>query len=152
MQTQISASMRGGGSTVISVDRAPLLPVTIGRQGENEFRSVAVDVSAWLALWPGGTISLVYERPDGMLYPVTTNGTASPVVWRPTAADTAVAGAGRLEVRLLQGDVIGKSCVIRTMVQPGLGAVGAAPVPRPDWVDDVLAAASGGGTARGAVL
>lgn len=123
---------------IINVNNTPLQPVCIGRRGEHDFREIAIDVSTWLAVWPEGKISVIYRRPDGELYPVIVNATESPIMWRPTAADTAVAGIGQLEARIQIGDVLGKSCTIPGKVLPALGTPGNAPAaPSPDWTQTV---------------
>lgn len=123
---------------IINGNNPPLQPVSIGRMGENEFRAVEIDVSAWLAAWPEGRVSVVYRRPDGELYPVIVNATASPVTWKPTATDTAVPGIGKLEARVQIGDVLGKSCTIPVKVLPALSTPGEVPAaPAPDWTQTV---------------
>lgn len=123
---------------VININSPPLGAVPIGRVGEHDFRAIEIDVSAWLAAWPEGRVSVIYRRPDGELYPVIVNATASPVMWRPTATDTAVAGIGQLEARIQIGDVLGKSCTIPVKALPALGTPGDVPAaPAPDWTQTV---------------
>lgn len=128
---------------VININNPPLGAVPIGRVGENDFREIAIDVSAWLAAWPEGKISVIYRRPDGELYPVIVNATASPVMWRPTATDTAAAGIGQLEARIQIGDVLGKSCTIPVKALPALGTPGDVPETTiPDWAQQIIDAAN----------
>lgn len=128
---------------IININNPPLHAVEISRQGENAFREIVIDVSAWLADYPDGKISVIYCRPDGELYPVIVNATESPIVWRPTATDTASAGKGAIEVRIQIGDVIGKSCTIAAKVLGALGAPGDTPeAPEPDWAQEVIDAAN----------
>ena len=123
---------------IININNPPLHAVAISRQGENEFRAIEIDVSAWLAEYPDGKISVIYCRPDGELYPVIVNAAESPIIWRPTATDTAAAGKGAIEVRIQIGDVLGKSCTIEANVLGALGAPGDTPAaPAPDWAQQV---------------
>lgn len=123
---------------IININNPPLHAVEISRQGENAFREIEIDVSARLAEYPDGKISVIYFRPDGELYPAIVNATESPIVWRPTATDTAVSGVGAIEVRVQIGDVLGKSCKIAAKVLGALGAPGEAPAaPAPDWTRTV---------------
>lgn len=123
---------------IININNPPLHAVEISRQGENEFREIVIDVSSWLAEWPDGKISVIYSRPDGELYPVIVNAAESPIIWRPTATDTAVSGVGAIEVRIQIGDVLGKSCTIAAKVLGALGAPGGTPAaPAPDWAQTV---------------
>lgn len=128
---------------VININNPPLGAVPIGRVGENDFRAIEIDVSTWLTAWPEGKISVIYRRPDGELYPVIVNATASPVTWRPTATDTAAAGNGQLEARIQIGDVLGKSCTIPVKVADALGNAGETPAtPAPDWAQTVADSAA----------
>lgn len=110
----------------------PPSTLKLGRKGENEFRTIEFDVAPWLADYPNGSISVVYMRPDGVVYPpevTTTNGVTS---WVITSVDTAAAGAGYAEIRLIDGDVVGKSARINTMVYLAINGTEVAP-PAPDW-------------------
>lgn len=123
---------------IININNPPLHAVAISRKGENEFREIVIDVSSWLSEYPDGKISVIYCRPDGELYPVIVNAAESPIIWRPTATDTAVSGVGAIEVRIQIGDVLGKSCMIRANVLGALGAPGVTPAaPAPDWAQTV---------------
>lgn len=44
----------------------------LGRAGENGATRITVDVAAWAAEYPSGTGALIYKRPDGQVYPLTT--------------------------------------------------------------------------------
>ena len=124
---------------IININNPPLHAVEISRQGENEFREIVIDVSSWLAEYPDGKISVIYCRPDGELYPVIVNAAESPIIWRPTATDTAAAGKGAIEVRIQIGDVLGKSCTIAAKVLGALGVPGDTPAaPAPDWAQQVI--------------
>ena len=110
----------------------PPQQLKLGRKGENEFRTIEFDVAPWLADYPNGSISVVYMRPDGVVYPPevsTANGVTS---WVITSIDTAAAGAGYAEIRLIDGDVVGKSARINTMVYLAVNGTEIAP-PAPDW-------------------
>ena len=123
---------------IININNPPLHAVEISRQGENEFREIVIDVSSWVAEYPDGKISVIYCRPDGELYPVIVNASESPIIWRPTAIDTAAAGKGAIEVRIQIGDALGKSCTIAAKVRGALGAPGDTPAaPAPDWAQTV---------------
>lgn len=122
----------------ININNPPVRTIPIGRMGENNFREIMIDVSSWLTEYPNGKISVIYRRPDGELYPVVVNARESPIVWRPTATDTAVPGAGAIEARVQVGDMLGKSCTIPTKALPALGAPGDIPAtPAPDWTQTV---------------
>ena len=94
---------------IINICNPPLGYVEIGRTGENKYRELGIDVAAWLAELPGSTVSVVFRRPDGQVYPVIVSSTDPITVWRPNSADLAVPGTGMLEARLYLDDVIRKS-------------------------------------------
>ena len=62
--------------------------VVIGRAGENVFRTIQVDVSAWLSDYPDCQITAVFRRPDGVGYAVPLERWGESVVWKPTETDT----------------------------------------------------------------
>jgi len=118
----------------IDIDKAQSGNVLIGRQGEHDFSRIHFVMGQWAVQYPTGSVSVVYERPDGETYPVVTEGRASGVVWQPSLADLSVAGAGRLECRITTETGLGKSATVPVSVAPAIGAVGAVPIaPIPDW-------------------
>ena len=47
----------------INICNPPIGYVEIGRMGENLYRELNIDVSAWLAELPGASVSVVFSRP-----------------------------------------------------------------------------------------
>lgn len=122
--------------------------IIVGRVGENAYRTHKFDVSPWLEEYPDGTVSIVYKRPDGQMRPVVVGGTSSPIQWTPDAADTAVPGVGQIELRLLDGETVGKTHIITAYVEQSIGGTGPVPPPpAPDWAEDVIKAAEKAETA-----
>lgn len=80
----------------ISITDLPTSRISLGRVGENEFTQIEIDVSEWLTAYPGGLCSVIFSRPDGQIYPVVENATASPITWLPTNTDLSVAGRGQI--------------------------------------------------------
>ena len=116
----------------INICNPPIGYVEIGRMGENLYRELNIDVSAWLAELPGASVSVVFRRPDGQVYPVIVNSSEQVIAWLPNSSDLAVPGTGMLEVRLYLDDVICKSAVINTATSRALGApVAPPPAPAP---------------------
>lgn len=62
------------------------------------------------------------------------------ITWSPSATDTLVAGVGRLEIRVVVGDVIGKSVRVLTLVEEAIEDVGGSPPdpPAQEWLNKVL--------------
>ena len=118
--------------------------IYLGRQGENLARTVEIDVGAMLDAYPGASIGLVFQRAgETELYIGATTLDGTVLSWPISAAVTANAGRGKIEVRAMLGDVLAKSVTAPTQVDVSLsGAGGTPPDPEEDWIDDVLQAAS----------
>lgn len=118
--------------------------IYLGRQGENLARTVEIDVGAMLDAYPGASIGLVFQRAgETELYIGATTLGGTVLSWPISAAVTATAGRGKIEVRAMLGDVLAKSVTAPTQVDVSLSGAGSTPPdPEEDWIDDVLQAAS----------
>lgn len=118
--------------------------IYLGRQGENLARTVEIDVGAMLEAYPGASIGLVFQRAgETELYIGATTLVGTVLSWPISAAVTANAGRGKIEVRAMLGDVLAKSVTASTQVDASLSGGGSTPPdPEEDWIDDVLQAAS----------
>lgn len=126
-------------ATIIDFDAVPAGVVQIGRQGEYDFREVVFHMASWVAGYPGGRVTIIFERPDGTTYPVVTAASPTNVTWNLSAADLSVAGTGRIEARLSTDLGLGKSAVIPVSVAPSITDVGVTPQnPVPDWTYTVV--------------
>jgi hypothetical protein len=125
------------------IDLTKASTVYIGRRGEHHFRSIEFDVSSLIGDdYPGASLQAIYKRPDGTTYPVVTSYSAGVLIWSPSAADTIDAGVGQLEIRVVFGDVVGKSVKVITIVEEAL-VDGIATPPEPpaqEWLNQVLSA------------
>lgn len=131
----------------INASSSGILP--LGHQGENLARAIAFPRAAgWAAEFGGGTYSLWHQRPgESTQYPAVLEMQGDVPVWVVSAADTAIpsdAGQyGRAELRLVQGDVVVKSCVYSTMIAASLtGAETDPPEPAEDWTNRIVQAAA----------
>lgn len=125
------------------IDLTKKITVFIGRKGEHHYRQIEFDVSSLLMdEYPSSALYAFYKRPDGITYPVVTNYIDGILTWSPSATETASIGVGRLEIRVVNGEVIGKSVNILTIVEPALDDGGSAPPdpPAQEWVNQVLMA------------
>lgn len=94
------------------IKRLPL--IYLGRQGENLARTVEIDVGAMLEAYPGASIGLVFQRAgETELYIGATTLGGTVLSWPISAAVTANAGRGKIEVRAMLGDVLAKSVTAR---------------------------------------
>ena len=125
------------------IDLTKAATVFIGRQGENHFRNLEFDVSSLLGdEYPGGTLTAIYKRPDGVAYPVVTSYADGVLTWSPSSTETEIVGVGQLEIRVTHEDVVGKSVRVLTIVEEAL-ADGIAEPPEPpaqEWLNQVLTA------------
>jgi hypothetical protein len=125
------------------IDLTKAATVFIGRRGEHHFRKIEFDVSSLLGdEYSSASLSAIYKRPDGIAYPVVTSYSNGVLTWSPNSADTELAGVGRLEIRVVQGDVVGKSVRILTIVEEALadGIVEPPEPPAQEWLNQVLSA------------
>ena len=118
--------------------------IPIGIQTESGVESVGFDVKPWLDEFDGLTLSIWPTRPgENAAYPAADTELIGTVLyWRPNAADTAIEGAGKVEVLGVTGDRRKLSGWCDTMVRPtSLATTTEAPEAARPWVDEVLDAA-----------
>ena len=122
-----------------------LAGIDLGRQGENLARTVEIDVSALLSRWPEAIISLLVKRKqDAEPYVANAHVVDGVLYWPITAADTASAGDGKVELRAVCGEVLAKSATGSTRVTASLtGNEAEPPEAAQGWVDQVIAAGGG---------
>lgn len=127
------------------IDVSKANTIFIGRRGEHHFRNIEFDVSSLLAgSHSGESLHAIYKRPDGETYPVVTSYSNGVLTWSPSAADTDIAGVGKLEIRVVDGEVVGKSARVLTVVEDALadGSISPPDPPAQEWLNKVLAALS----------
>lgn len=127
------------------IDVSKANTIFIGRRGEHHFRNIEFDVSSLIAgVHSGESLHAIYKRPDGETYPVVTPYSNGVLTWSPSAADTDVAGVGKLEIRVMDGEVVGKSARVLTVVEDALadGSISPPDPPAQEWLNKVLAALS----------
>ena len=122
---------------VIYVDKPPI-KISIGRQGENNFRLISFNWDKWKTLFPNGTVSIYFQRPDmTVCYPIVSGVPTSPIAWYPDLTATSVAGEGKLVVKLMDNDVIAKSVTICTGTAVSPDFTGTPPDAWTDWLSEV---------------
>lgn len=117
-----------------------LSSIDLGRQGENLARTVEIDVSTYLEKWPGAEISLLVKRKnDANPYIADTHIEDGILYWPITAAETEMAGDGKIELRVICGNVLAKSATGNIRVVASMtGIEGEVPEPAQSWVNQVL--------------
>lgn len=119
-----------------------IMNVDLGVQGENLARTIEFDVDTFLQKWPDAKISLLVKRKrDTQPYVAVTNLKNNALYWPVTAADTEYAGEGKLEIRVISGDVVAKSATGKFTVQASMaGSEAETPEASQGWVNQVLTA------------
>lgn len=119
--------------------------LSLGREGENQARSIRFDISHWVKDFGPGVVELVHQRSgDPYPYPVVVTQTGNEVLWNITATDTAMVGLGRCELQFYLGGVLAKSENWFTKVFDSISASGdVIPDPEVSWVTEVIQAGAG---------
>jgi hypothetical protein len=118
--------------------------IHLGKQGENSAKLIYfAEPSLWQKVFGEGRCELIHQRcGDAAPYPIALKGEGENVYWEVSAADTAIPGNGKCELRYIVGDTVVKSTVWVTTVLPSLEeATAEVPEPSKSWVDQVLKAA-----------
>lgn len=113
--------------------------IPVGKQGENNATAIEFCCKTWLEMWPGATLALAVQPPTGDAYPAVVERDGNICRWVITAADTAVPGIGKCELRVLDGEVVKKSVTFQTYIAESFTVDGEAPDPVADWIEDAQA-------------
>lgn len=115
--------------------------IPIGRVGENNYREISVDCSAWLEDYPGGSLSLIFRRADGSVYlPMGVSIASGVLTWIPSDVDVNIVGIGAAQIQLTENDVIALSSIAPIQVCDGLTDVSDVPTPEESWLEEMIAA------------
>lgn len=111
--------------------------IPFGRVGENDYTTIAFDISSWQQNYTIDTVVLLIQRHgDTEAYPVLVDIQDNYAVHTLNATDMAKLGNGKCQLRMRSGDVIGKSRVYNTIclvsLDPGEDPP---PAPVPGWLD-----------------
>lgn len=121
-----------------------LTKLNLGRQGENKARVVEIDVSAWLAEFPGASIGILVRRPNEKdFYPVDAKTKDNVTRWTINRSDVAVSGEGEAQIILTNSDDVElRSRVVATQIDKSMsGTETDAPPPQDTFVSKVILAA-----------
>lgn len=95
----------------------------LGVKGENNARTIEIDVNAWYIMYPNATFSILHKRQgDETKYPTgaTFDRDTGIISWMPSGADTFYAGLGVAEIRMTEGTVIKKTRDVQTVTAESL--------------------------------
>ena len=111
--------------------------VTLGYQGENEYKRVAFDISDWIRTeGAGGDVLLFFKRPgETAPYPCDIEVNENIVYWTITAAETNIVGVGEAELQYRINSTIVKSKTIAFRIKESLTDVEDV---QSTWVEKVL--------------
>jgi len=117
---------------VYEVDKLPQ-SIDIGYTGENDFRTVEIDMSPWVAKIPNGQPVLMHTRPgESVPYSVDITYADNIITWEVSSTDLGVfEGTGLLQVWFgVTGAKVGLSAVVTTIIHGSLALSGeSAPSP-----------------------
>lgn len=110
----------------------------IGKQGENLARTITVNIAPWVEEYGDGEVSAVNKRSqDTVAYPVEVERDGNTVTWKPTEADTAIAGVGSFQLEYRVNGIVAKTAVWSTVTEPSLVGGGDVPEPVPNWIEQM---------------
>lgn len=116
--------------------------VFIGYQGENETRTIAINVSSWIDEFPQGHIAILHSRPTEQNPYIVANATVNNGIleWVVNGADVGIAGMGYAVVQMSYNEQVLKTAVFTTKIGKTLdGTISPTPTPpAPSWVTDIL--------------
>ena len=117
----------------------------LGRLGENKARIIRFDVGKILTEYPEAVFTLLNRRArDPAAYPVPREQyqvEGGALLWTVDSSNLTDEGVGQCELIAGKGDVIYKSVIYQTRVDPALDGSGTPPEPWESWVEDVTKAA-----------
>ena len=120
------------------------LQIPVGVQSENNVNEIGFDVKPWLESFPGLKASVWATRPgESAAYPAANVKLVGTVLyWYPNETDTAISGAGKVEILGLTADRRKLSGWCNTMIRAtSLATTTEPPEAARPWVDEVLGAA-----------
>ena len=129
----------------MSFEIGRLTRLPLGRVGENNARTIEINVADWLLDWPEATIGMMLQRPgEDSYYPAAVTVEAGMLRYTVKRGDVEIAGEGMAQIVLVgEGDVELRSCVAKTKVEESLpGSESGEPEdPAQPFVNKVLEAA-----------
>ena len=124
---------------IIDVSSNRNYTVSLGKQGENEVRTIAFDYSKLAEKYGEGTLACIVSRPKDVPYPAVLTVEGHTAVWSVNNADTAYSGYGRIQLSYSVGEQVKKSVIYKTYVDPSIVPEGGTPPePIPSYIDQLV--------------
>jgi len=126
------------------IDKMPNV-ITIGRVGENNFRTLQIDMTEWMKDMPNGTPSIVVIRPEDTeddAYIAATTFVNNILTWVINASDTANTGTGTMQVWLEEvndGAITrrGKNAIVAIRIYESITNRKSTPSQQQPWMDQM---------------
>lgn len=111
--------------------------ISLGKRGENKSTQITIDCSEYAGdeIY---TYQVIYKRSDGIAYPLNCIAAENIVTVITTATELTIEGCGKAEIRLMQGEIIQKTCIFTTVVEHGIIGTDDPPAPDPEWFKDIV--------------
>lgn len=119
--------------------------IFLGYDGENKATQIRINIKKYQSQYIGAGYQLLVKTPLGSVYPAATTVENTDIVWTVEKGDTAVPGAGQIEVAIkgVSGEIYksakGKTSLLVSMT----GSAGERPDSFETWLDQLLKAADG---------
>lgn len=130
------------------IDKMPN-SIVLGYLGEKNYRTIEIDMSAWMAEMPYGIPSIVHVQPkksEEDAYIVNTTFNDNILRWVVNAGDLgAIEGSGTAQIWLEEEENLsvvkrGKSALVATIIHDSLGEpTGTVPAPQESWLEQMTA-------------
>jgi len=122
---------------LIYTDKPPI-QIELGQQGENLCRTVTFNWDKWAERYPGGLLSLYFQRPDmSECYPLISGTSQNPVSWSPDLTAMSAAGQGKLIAKVVVDEIIEKSVIIYTLTVASPDFTETPPDAWQDWLAEI---------------
>lgn len=114
--------------------------IPLGFVGENEHTRIIFDASTFFAEYPRAVPAMTVRPPKGDPYPAVVTKENGTVYWDVTDSDLAYQGMGKLQLSFVLDEMVAKTWIITTRIQPSLQPTGDIPEPIDDWLTRAEAA------------
>lgn len=122
---------------MIDIMKNQQLTLKLGRQGENDATVITFDLTGLKEEFGEGILALLMQRSgDANPFPVTIETTENTAVWTVSNVETSIPGIGRAQITYTVDNVIKKTVIYNTLVEPSLVSESETPPdPYNSWLD-----------------
>jgi len=122
---------------IIDIMKNQQLTLKLGRQGENDATVITFDLTGLKEEFGEGILALLMQRSgDANPFPVTIETSGNSAVWTISNVETSIPGIGRAQITYIVDNVIKKTVIYNTLVEPSLVSESETPPdPYNSWLD-----------------